>query len=352
MNNPLSRSISKSTILHYCNKKYYFSTYANYLKELDKWLRNEAMLAKNLKSIYMRFGEKIHDLMSDYLNLIKEWKDNINNINEIKERLISTMDQEYKISKNREYITYDRQTKFWLTEHYYWNNIDEPYNTWKDKLLENFDDLLKSNFNNSIKQHFSDKTNIFFIEPKEKDFESMKIQIDNIPELMWINVYAQPDFGIITQNKEYLIYDRKSGKIPNKSPNDVSDQLKVYAYKILQKIWIEKIDTFKSKWFEIYLKSLEKFGWDITKQDLQYIEQKIISDTQLQKKLIIDWNVEENQPLPTENFPRTSDLQKCSNCTFFKVCEDLKKFEKWDVLNNKENNKPTISENLEDDFPF
>jgi hypothetical protein len=215
-----------------------------------------------------------------------------------------------------------------LTEHYYKKDIDEEYKTWKDKLLESFNNFLISDFHNSIKQYFSDKSNRFFIEPKEKDFESMKIEIDNIPELLWISVYAQPDFGIITKEGEYIIYDRKSGKTPNKPENQVSDQLHVYAYKILQKIWIEKINSMKSKWFEFYIKSQSKFGWNITSSDLQNIEQKIIDDTTLQKKLIIDENVEENKPLPTSKFPRTTDQYKCKNCTFYKVCEALKNFEK------------------------
>ncbi len=350
---PLSWSISKATILHYCTKKYYFSTYSNYLKEVDKWIWNQAMLAKNLKSIYMWFGEKIHDLMSDYLNLVKDWNDSLEKINEVKQNLIGQMDQEYKLSKDREYLNYDYNIKFGLTEHYYWNNIDEIYNTWKIKLLESFDQFLESNFNNEIKELFADKSNIFFIEPKEKDFESMKIQIENIPELMWIDVYAQPDFGIITANKEYLIYDRKSGKTPNKSSEHISDQLKVYAYKILQKIWIENIDTFNAKGFEIYLKTLEHFGWQIKKQDLQEIEQKIISDTKIQKEFLIEKDIEKNQPLPSENFSRTTDLQKCSNCTFYKVCEELKKFEKWNIF-IKKNNIDTVSNEVynEDDFPF
>lgn len=347
----LSWSISKATILHYCTKKYYFSTYSNYLKEVDKWIWNQAMLAKNLKSIYMRFGEKIHDLMSDYLNLVKEWNDSLEKINEIKQNLIGQMDQEYKISKDREYLNYDYNIKFWLTEHYYWNNIDELYETGKHKILESFEHFLESEFNLEIKKLFADKSNTFFIEPKEKDFDSMKIKIDNIPELIWIDVYAQPDFGIITANKEYLIYDRKSGKIPNKSTEHISDQLKVYAYKILQKIWIENIDNFNAKGFEIYLKTLDQFWWKIKKEDLQQIEQKIISDTKIQKELIIEKDVENNQPLASENFPRTTDLQKCSNCTFFKVCEELKKIEKGDIFINT-SDKSITNEYLEDDFPF
>ncbi len=323
----LSWSISKATILHYCTKKYYFSTYSNYLKEVDIWIWNQAMLTKNLKSVHMRFGEKIHDLISDYLHLLQKEQATKEKIIEIKDQVIKSMDKDYQISKNRDYSWYDPSLKFGLTEHYYQKNIDGVYEIWKINILESFDKFLESDFHNDIKLHFSDKNNKFFIEPKEKDFESMKIKIDNIPELMWIIVYAQPDFGIVTKNWEYIIYDRKSGKTPNKSIDNISDQLKVYAYKILQKIWIEKINTFKSKWFEVYLKSLEQFGWNITKEQIQEIEQKIINDTKIQKKLIIDQDVKENKPLPSQEFKRTPDIQKCSNCTFYKVCEELKNFE-------------------------
>jgi len=324
---PLSRSISKSTILHHCTKKYYFSTYSNHLKSIDWDLWNQAMLAKNLKSIYMRFGERIHDLMSDYLHLLQNWTDTPENIKKIKNEMTSQMDIEYKISKNRDYSRYQPSLKFWLTDHYYQKDIDEIYTTWKHNLLESFDKFLESDFHDRIKQDFSEKSNRFFIEPKEKDFESMKIEIDNIPELMWISVYAQPDFGIITKDWTYIIYDRKSGRTPTKPETEVSQQLHVYAYKILQKIWIEKINTIKTKGFEFYIKSLSEFWWTINKSDLQNIEQKIIDDTKTQKTLIINWDVEENKPLPTKEFPRTTDIQKCSNCTFYKVCEALKQFE-------------------------
>jgi hypothetical protein len=51
-------------------------------------------------------------------------------------------------------------------------------------LLEDFDKFIKSEINKEVKEYFEDKSNILFIEAKEKDFESMKIQIENIPELM------------------------------------------------------------------------------------------------------------------------------------------------------------------------
>ena len=126
---PLSRSISKSTILHHCTKKYYFSTYSNHLKNIDADIWNQAMLAKNLKSIYMRFGERIHDLMSDYLHLLQEDNDTPQNIQKIKNDMTSQMDIEYKISKNRDYSKYQSSLKFGLTEHYYQKDMDEIYST-------------------------------------------------------------------------------------------------------------------------------------------------------------------------------------------------------------------------------
>lgn len=125
--NPLSWSISKSTVLHYCVKKYYFSTYSNHLKNLDIQLRNDAMVAKNIKSLAMWLGECLHDLMSDYLHLQKNNQNSAENIKKIKILLTEKMDRDFQISKSRDYGKYNPDTKFGLTEHYYKENIDDLY---------------------------------------------------------------------------------------------------------------------------------------------------------------------------------------------------------------------------------
>ena len=350
--NPLSRSISKSTVLHYCVKKYYFSTYSNYLKEVDMWLWNDAMVAKNIKSLAMWLGECLHDLMSDYLHLLKSGEDSTENIEKTKVSLLSKMDRDFQISKLRDYTKYNSDLKFWLTEHYYKENIDWLYSQWKNAIMESFDKFCKSELNVEIKQYFQDSENTIFIEPKEKNFESMKIEIDNIPDLMWINVYAQPDFGIITKDKKYIIYDRKSGKIPQKDPNSISDQLKVYAYKILQKVGLENLDNIDIQAYEVFLKWIVKFGWKITKQDLLDIEQKIIDDVNIQKWFILNKNVEKNIPIKSWNFARVNDPYKCKDCTFYKVCEELNKYEKISDLDSMQMLKVDEVEYSDDNFPF
>lgn len=350
--NPLSRSISKSTVLHYCTKKYYFSSYSNYLKEIDQWLRNDAMVAKNLKSLAMWLWEQLHDLMSDYLHLKKDNQLSIENIEKIKSSLISKMDREFYISRNRDYTKYNYTIKFWLTEHYYKENVDEFYENWKTNILKYFDDFCNSELHSTIMDYFQEPWNTIFIEPKEKNYESMKIEIDNISDLMWMNIFAQPDFWIITKDKKYIIYDRKSGKIPQKDENSISDQLKVYAYKILQKIWIEHIDDIDIEWYEVFLKEIKMFWWKILKQDLLDIEQKIIDDSDIQKTLILNKNVLDNKPLNSSNFQRTSDIMKCKSCTFYKVCEELKKYETTNWMEELQLPKIDEIEYSDEDFPF
>jgi len=71
-NHTLTWSMTRITVLEYCNKKYYFNYYPYFLRSLNKEVRLTALLLKNLKSIDMRIGEKTHHLLSDYLRALKK----------------------------------------------------------------------------------------------------------------------------------------------------------------------------------------------------------------------------------------------------------------------------------------
>jgi hypothetical protein len=68
--------------------------------------------------------------------------------------------------------------------------------------------------------------------------------------------------------------------------------------------------------------------------------------------LITNKNVESNIPLESSVFTRTDDLYKCKSCTFYKVCEELKKFEKFSDIDAIQVPKADEVEYTEDDFPF
>jgi hypothetical protein len=70
------------------------------------------MVAKNIKSLAMWLGECLHDLMSDYLHLLKSGEDLTENIEKAKVSLLSKMDRDFQISKLRDYTKYNSDLKF------------------------------------------------------------------------------------------------------------------------------------------------------------------------------------------------------------------------------------------------
>jgi uncharacterized protein (UPF0179 family) len=62
--------------------------------------------------------------------------------------------------------------------------------------------------------------------------------------------------------------------------------------------------------------------------------------------------VEKNIPMESGNFARTNDPYKCKDCTFYKVCEELKKYEKISDLDSVQMPKVDEVEYSDDDFPF
>lgn len=153
----------------------------------------------------------------------------------------------------------------------------------------------------------------------------MKLNLSSIPELKAVNVMAAPDFGVIFSDEKYLIIDRKTGQEKMDTEN-VSEQLKIYALKLLLKshIDVEKVDI---EVYEVYLPTLHQIGGKIEKADIDHIIQKLKDDVEFQKQFLEDSDIVRNQPLSPDNFSRTKSEKKCASCTFRKVCEDLKSFE-------------------------
>ncbi len=273
----------------------------------------------------MRVGEKTHHLLSDYLNDLKKWPLDETAIQLLKDRVIKEMRDEFEISKNRDYAAYDRDRKFGLSEHYYWENVDDKLEDAIQKVVHNLDVFLESEWNQKVQHYFKTAKMVFVEKPRQKDFESMKLNLSSIPELRNLNVMAAPDFGVIFSDNKYLIIDRKSGQ--EKMDSDwPSDQLKIYALKTILKSRTP-IDDVDIEWFEVYLPSLHEIGGKIAKTDIDYIINKLKEDMEYQKQFIIDGDIVKNEPLSHDHFPRTTSAKKCASCTFRKVCEELKNFE-------------------------
>jgi hypothetical protein len=78
--------------------------------------------------------------------------------------------------------------------------------------VNNFDVFVASDRNEKVQHYFKTAKTVFVEKPREKDFESMKLNLSSIPELRAVNVMAAPDFGIVISDNKYLIIDWKTGQ--------------------------------------------------------------------------------------------------------------------------------------------
>lgn len=273
----------------------------------------------------MRVGEKTHHLLSDYLNAVKYCKAEPGDIQPFKDRIIEEMRSEFEASKNRDYTTYDRDNKFWLSEHYYGENVDDKLEEAIQKVIHNLDVFVQSDRHEKVQHYFKTAKIVYVEKPRERDFGGMRVDLRSIPELKDLNVMAAPDFGVIFSDNKYLIIDRKTWQ--EKLDTDwTSEQLKIYALKTLFKSRTD-LDNIEIEWYEVYLPSLNQIGGKIEKIDIDTIIQKLKDDMDYQKQFLIDHDIVRNEPLSHTSFPRTTSEKKCASCTFRKVCEDLKTFE-------------------------
>lgn len=324
--NTLTWSTTRITVLEYCNKKYFFNYYPHSLKEVDEKVWLDALLLKNLKSIDMWTGEKTHHLLSDYLKLLKKGEITDERVQQLKQEIAAEMWEEFELSKARDYSAgYDRDQKFGLSEHFYGEDIDDKLELAIKKVRGNLDAFIASDRHQKVQYYFQNAKLVFVESPRTKDFESMKLNLGSIPELKNINVMASPDFGVIFDDKKYLIIDWKSWQ-EKIDLDGASDQLKIYALKMILK-GRKDIDDLDIEWFEVYLPSMNQIGGKITKVDIDAIIAKLKEDVEYQKQFLIDGDEYKNEPLPHTSFPRTKSEKKCASCTFRKVCEELKEKE-------------------------
>ncbi len=273
----------------------------------------------------MRVGEKTHHLLSDYLTERKSWLVDVSRIEELKRVIVNEMKMDFDISKTRDYTTYNKDHTFWLSEHYYGEQVDDRLDEVIAKVLHNFDVFLASEWHEKVQHYFTFAKTVFVEQPRQKNFHGMRVDLRSIPVLRDLNIMAAPDFGVVFSDDKYLIIDWKTGQEKLES-DDITDQLKVYALKTLMKTK-RPLEELTIETYEVYLPSLRHVGGYITQSHIDAIIQKLEDDMNYQKQFLVDQDIVRNEPLPHTNFPRTLSEKKCATCTFRKVCEDLKKFE-------------------------
>ena len=318
----LSRSNTRIALLEHCERKYFLNYYTFALKQDNPDLRSEALLLKWLKNIEMRVWEKSHFLLSDYLHVLKKWEITEEKVEELKNNMRMEMKADFDYSKERDYTDFeDFFWKFWLSEHFYGEDADSLLEPAIEKVCWNLDRFIASPRNEKVQDYFSSAKFVYIEHPRTPDFESMKVDVTKI----WLNdvsVLAWPDFWATFSDTDFLILDRKSGK-EEILDNTISDQLKLYALKMLLKKWLTSLNWIKIEAYEVYLDSMNSYGWIMKQEDIDWIIEKMKNDVEDQKQLLVDQNPYKNQPVDLMMFRKTTSEKKCEQCIFRSVCQKL-----------------------------
>lgn len=322
----LSWSNTRITVLEYCQKKYFLNYYSDWLRNKYPELWKETKILKRLKSFDMRMWEMTHKTLSMYLF---ELKNHILDVwakpdkDKIIEEISQNMEKTFNISKNNNYSEF---IEFGLSEHFYEKIDDNDLNTVVQKVVNNLNSFVESEYHNKIEQRFRKWHHIYIEDPHRPNFEMMKVNVQYVKWLEDVSILANPDFWIMFGDDTYLILDWKSGK--EKLDNDwITDQLRVYALKVLLKQKNTKLDNRKIEVYEVYLPSLTEKAWSIKQEDIDWIIEKIKEDIEFQKQFLFDQDTKKNEALNHSAFARTNSEKKCANCTFRNVCQKLKNIE-------------------------
>jgi len=127
---------------------------------------------------------------------------------------------------------------------------------------------------------------------------------------------------VIFSDTDYLILDWKSGKEDVLSEG-ISDQLKVYALKMLLKKRTTSLNGMRIEAQEVFLNTMNAHGGMVSQNDIDTIIAKIGKDVEEQKKFLENQDPVKNIPLDPFVFRKTSNDRKCESCTFRSVCNKL-----------------------------
>ncbi|GHW02752.1 hypothetical protein AGMMS50249_5380 [candidate division SR1 bacterium] len=328
----LSWSNTRITLLQRCERKYYFNYYTFALKDQYPELWKETLILKKLKSLEMRIGEKSHYLLSDYLHLLKKWTLNAESITdeeretkiqELKNQIKSEMEEEFAKSQSTDFHGLEGYFDgFGLSEHFYGENVEDQLPIAIQKVQDNLDRFIASPRNGKIENYFSSGHLVYVEHPRNSNFEAMKVDVSKIEGLKDITVMAAPDFGVTISNTDYIILDWKSGK-EDITADEISNQLKVYALKMLIKKGSTNMEGIRIEAHEVYLQSMNSHGGILKQQDIDDIITRIQTDVAAQKSFLIDEDPYKNEPVDYVIFRKTTNAKKCETCTFKDVCQKL-----------------------------
>lgn len=206
-------------------------------------------------------------------------------------------------SSNKEWL--QNPKKFFLREHYYEKKVDD--NKIKKEIAAAIKNCIKI-FKETVLPRLSklDLSQEISVASKDGDVEHFFYE--------GVKIYAIPDYAYKIGNQIH-IHDWKSGKM---KVDQHKLQLSIYTLWAIIKYDAEIENIFL---YIEYLKEGKVFPFQIDKVDLEITKNIIEESIGEMSEYLVDFDRDENIPIPKEEWELTSDKNNCRFCSFYELCE-------------------------------
>ncbi|WP_047152778.1 PD-(D/E)XK nuclease family protein [Aneurinibacillus tyrosinisolvens] len=296
-----SWSLSRDQMFHACKRQYYFHYYASH----GGWLltsNEEAKTAyrlKQLKNLYLAFGEAVHQAAQDLLQL-REQQGSYPEPGSIAAYLRRMMNDTYKSSKNLdEWWVRPRQSGM-LHEIYYEGGLPPTRTaTISERIAACAENLLQS-------ESWKELCN----EPEAKLLEVEKLSYFTLHE---DKLYVKLDALYRRDDGMWVIVDWKTGRKDEKN----KEQMALYALYVHECYGVP-LDHIEVRTEYLLAGRCERVV--LPEEELIHLKRKIAYSLDSMKTYLADDYY--NRPLPVEKFLPAADRTVCRWCSFQQLCPE------------------------------
>jgi hypothetical protein len=279
-------SFSKHRIWHQCQKQYYYTYIAPFLKQSPHFDIQKIKYLKMFKSRIFLQGDLIHNILEDQINCYLERK---------------SMDSEGSIQKFIKKVSqYKTMAPEVLTEYRHGKPVDDQFFL-----------TLQKNGISCLSTFFET------VWPTYAELEYLRHEAFDRFTINSINVMVKADYVSKDVNGLIVISDWKTG-LPNEM---FENELQIASYVIWATQYFSK-DPNEIKSDLVYLNTGEIRSFIFVKEQLLEVEEKIKSDFKTM-----------NFSYEYEDFLGNPEPNKCLSCKFGSICPESKMSE---VLKNKD----------------
>jgi hypothetical protein len=316
-------SVSRERLYDECPRKYYFHYYLSW----GGWERSapiiarEAFKLKRLVPLALWRGQLVHYVVSKVLQSMKA-KGRIPDRQDVLRYTAERFEAQLEFSRSRRYLTEpkkrgDRIQIDWLAlvDHEYSREMDPDLleRTWLE-CKAGIDGLYSSPILPRIEG--SDPSG-WKIEDLDHAEFSQTFEINSV------TVFAKTDFMFRAADASFIIVDWKTNRPAGDDEDSPSEsnriQLGIYGY-YATTVLSEPIERIRLLEVNLLEDGLVR-EHSIDEESLRSFEEAVASGIEKLSSLLVDGDVERNEPLSAVRFPKI-ESGRCSFCNFYRICKD------------------------------